>query len=40
MEEACERCVENYHENLRIAARKEELLKNPDVVEALELFKK
>jgi len=38
MEEACAQCVEDFHERARIRARKEELLKDPSVQEALKLF--
>ncbi len=38
MEEACAAAVENFHERARIRARKEKLLKDPNVKEALELF--
>lgn len=40
MDEACADAVKNYHDRAKITARKEELLKNPDVQEALELFGK
>lgn len=39
LDEACEACVADFHERQRIKARKEELLKEPIVREALELFK-
>ena len=38
MEEACAQCVEDFHERARIRARKEELLKDSNVKEALKLF--
>ena len=38
MDEACADCVENYHERQRIEARKAELLEDPKVKEALQLF--
>ncbi len=39
MEEACKGCVENYHECKRVEDRKQELLKIPEVQEALGLFR-
>jgi hypothetical protein len=39
MDDACAACVANYHERQRVEARKAELLKEPLVREALELFK-
>jgi hypothetical protein len=38
MDDACADCVANYHERQRIEARKAELLQDPNVKEALELF--
>jgi hypothetical protein len=38
MEEACAAAVEDFHERARIRARKEELLTDPNVQEALKLF--
>lgn len=38
MEEACQAAVDDYNEQARIARRKEELLTDPKVREALELF--
>lgn len=40
MDEACAAAVANYHEQKRIEARKAELLLDPNVQEALRLFKK
>lgn len=40
MEEACALCVANYRERERIKDRMEELLKEPVVQEAMEIFKK
>lgn len=40
MEEACAMCVADYHERQKIEKRKTELLQNPEVKEALELFAK
>ena len=39
MAAACAACVLDFHARQAIKARKEELLKNPEVVEALSLFK-
>lgn len=38
MEDACAQCVKDFHERARIRARKEELLKDSNVQEALKLF--
>ena len=38
MDEACADCVANYHERQRIEVRKAELLQDPKVKEALQLF--
>lgn len=38
MDEACADCVSNYHERQRVEARKAELLQDPKVKEALQLF--
>lgn len=38
MDGACAACVEDFHERARIRARKEELLQDPKVLEALKLF--
>lgn len=40
MDAACLECVNDYHVRQQVEVRKAELLKNPEVVEALELFKK
>lgn len=38
LEEACNECIASYNERQRIVARKRELLKDPQVREALNLF--
>jgi hypothetical protein len=38
MDKACQSCVDDYHKRRKIEARKQELLQDPKVVEALQLF--